>query len=122
MIPKNRKRQASRTKTEAKLPGKVQYKGTDSKYLSVKAVIDVSKRGISLLTLEAVAKGSSILVSIPGKSPIELEVIYCNFEAGTGEPRYRIGLFARSESINLYNLIEKSDLSGAEPSNRVAAS
>ncbi len=102
----DRRRQNARQKANGKLPGELCHKSSGSR-IKVLGVLDVSERGMSIFSAEAVAKGSILTLSPPQKTPIELEVIYCNFETGSGEPRYRVGLFARRETISLRNICKK---------------
>lgn len=101
------KRQYKRYYGKGRLPGRLSLESDKNHLIQKSEVIDVSERGLGILTDSSYPKGSRLQLVVAGSQPISLEVIYCYLEHGHSTALYNIGLFARSENVSIAKLLAK---------------
>ena len=101
----NNKRKYQRFYGKGTLPGKLLLEENNHQVIQHSEVINVSQRGIGILTEQPLSKGTRLILKIEGRPPVNLEIVFCYQELGHSKLIYNVGLFARSENISITKLL-----------------
>jgi hypothetical protein len=96
-------------RVQGELIGNLYMVGSEVKLIPQPKIVDVSKRGLGLITKFMLNPGQRITLQVSDNISISLEVVHCSNHLGI-PGLYRCGLFIRSNVESIDQILQKLEL------------